>query len=127
MAEGDTWLNALIGAVVGLVVGSVIPFGTVVGGAVAGYLQGGDRTTGIRVGALAGLLALVPFLAGAFLVGNLLLGIFVGGFGVPRAASGLGALFVFVGLVFAVVYTVGASAVGGWLGNYVRYDTDIEL
>jgi len=125
MGEGDTVINALIGAVIGIVAGPILPFSTVLGGGVAGYLQGGSREEGLKVGAIAGLVALVPFLLFAFVLGNLFLGLFVGGFGIPRFASGLGGLFVIVALVFAVVYTVVCSALGGWLGNYVKYDTDL--
>ncbi len=127
MGEGETWLNAVLGAVVCVVAGSIVPFGTVFGGAVAGYLQGGDRRAGVRVGAIAGLLAFLPFLLVAFFLVNVLFGVFLGGFGIPRLFSGLGALFVGIALVFAIFYTVVASAVGGWLGNYVRYDTEFEL
>jgi hypothetical protein len=45
------------------------------------------------------------------------------GLGIPGAGFVI-LLFVFL---FAVVYIVGLSAVGGWLGNYVRYDTDVDI
>ena len=127
MAEGDTFLNALIGAVINVVGGPIVPFATVLGGAVAGYLQGGSRSAGLRVGALAGLLSLLPLLVVGFFFGNLFVGLFLGGFGVPRAFSGLGTLIVVTIVFSAVVYTVAFSAVGGWLGNYVKYDTDIDF
>lgn len=127
MGEGDTWTNALVGAAIGVVAGPVIPFATVLGGAVAGYLQGGTREEGIKIGALAGLIALLPFLLLVFFLSNLFLGVFVGGFGVPREFAGLGVVFVLFALLFSAVYTVVFSAAGGWLGNYVKYDTNINL
>jgi len=39
--------------------------------------------------------------------------------------GGLGALIFVVFLVSAIVYTVVLSAVGGWLGLYVREETDL--
>ncbi|MFC7007049.1 DUF5518 domain-containing protein [Halalkalicoccus salilacus] len=41
----NTPLNALIGGVIGVVL-SFIPLSTVIGGTVAGYLEGGDYTSG---------------------------------------------------------------------------------
>lgn len=124
MAEGDTLVNVLIGAVINIFGGPVIPGATIVGGAVAAYLQGGTRREGVRVGALAGLVSLVPLLIFGVVFGNLLLGVFIGGFGVPRAFSGFGVFILFAVVVSAVVYTVAFSAAGGWVGNYVKYDTE---
>ena len=41
------------------------------------------------------------------------------------AVGGIGILVLIAALVFAVVYTIGLSALGGWLGNYIKQDTDI--
>jgi hypothetical protein len=125
MAEGDTLINALIGAAVNVVAGPFIPFATVLGGAVAAYLQGGSRSDGVRVGALAGLLSLLPLLLVAAVVGNAVLFALLGGVGVPALVGGAGLFFVVLLIVFAAVYTVAFSAAGGWLGNYVRYDTGL--
>lgn len=128
MAEGDTGVNALIGAVV-TVVASGTMVGPVVGGAVAAYLEGGSRDDGLRVGVYSGLIALVPFLLfAAFAVS--MLGLMGGGFmGPGHGMFGLGfafgsVAFLFV-LLFWLVYVLGLSALGGWLGNYLKYDTDI--
>lgn len=126
MGHGDTLLNAVIGGIVSILV-SFIPFSPVVGGAVAGYLQGGDRGDGIRVGAYAGLVAMVPLVLVVFGIG--FLGLFtVVGMG-PRAMGGLGlgAVFFLVALVVSALYTVGLGALGGWVGNYVKYDTDVDV
>lgn len=129
MADGDTVVNALIGAVVTTLVGGVVPFGPLLGGAVAGYLQGGDRADGTRVGLVSGLIALVPTLLLGFFALTLF-GLFAVGAGSGSGALGFGALglavILFLG-VMGLVYVVGLSAAGGWLGNYVRYDTDVDL
>jgi len=128
MAEGDTGVNALIGAVVTVVASGTLA-GPVVGGAVAGYLEGGSREDGVRVGFYSGLVALVPFLVFAAFAASLL-GFTGGGFiGMGQGMVGLGfglesAAFLFV-LLFWLVYVLGLSALGGWLGNYVKHETDV--
>lgn len=123
MAEGDTLANALIGGAVAIFL-SFLPLSPVLGGAVAGYLQGGDRGDGARVGAIAGAVAFLPIVG----IGVLVLGVgtFYVGSGSPFAL-GVGGLLLLLlmGLVVAGLYTVGLGALGGWLGNYVRYDTDL--
>ncbi len=133
MAEGDTWVNALIGGVVTLVTGGFVPFAPVLGGAIAGYLDGGTREDGLRVGAFAGLIALIPFVLLMFFISSFL-GAIGFGFGMmgggPRMfglGAGIGAVFILFILIFAAVYVVGLSAVGGWLGNYIKYDTNIDV
>lgn len=121
MAEGDTLPNAVIGALAAAIL-FFLPFSTVLGGAVAGYLQGGDRNDGLKVGAVAGVIMLVPFLLFGFLVGNF----FFFSIGVGPTAG-----FAFIFLLFAAVlglfYVVGFAALGGYLGNYVRYETDVDV
>jgi len=125
MDEGDTLRNALIGGGFTIVTGSVVPLAPVVGGAIAGYLEGGSREDGVRVGLYAGLIALVPLVLFAFLASSLLgvVGL-VAGTILPGIA---GAIFLVVALVGGVLYFVVGSALGGWLGNYVKYDTDVDL
>lgn len=125
MAEGDTLINALIGAAINVFGGPIIPFATVLGGAVAGYLEDGSRRDGLTVGALAGVISLVPLVLVGLVVGNLLFLVSVGPADAPYVVGGLGVLVVVLMLFFAVVYTVVFSALGGWLGNYVKYDTDL--
>jgi heme/copper-type cytochrome/quinol oxidase subunit 4 len=123
------FVNALLGAVV-MTVFSWIPFAPVVGGALSGYLDAGDRRgegaasrRGIRIGALAGLLATVPAVLVLAFVGSIVtvgwFGMSMGGGMGPRVALGLPlfawALVTFV-LVLALVYHVALSALGGWLG-----------
>jgi len=134
------FVNALLGAVV-MTVFSWIPFAPVVGGALSGYLEAGEAHAtgpasrrGIRVGALAGVLATIPAVLVLAFVGSILtVGWFgmstTGGMGpgfslgLPVVAWGL-ATFV---LVFALVYHVGLSALGGWLGAELATREDRRL
>lgn len=110
--EGSsTLLNAAIGGVLGIVV-SFVPFSPLLGGGVAGYLEGGTRREGMRVGAMAGLIMLVPFLLFAFVAMGLVAG-------VGSRAAFFGVLLLFV-MVFVAAYTVGLSLLGGYLGAYLK-------
>lgn len=135
MEEGDTLVNAVLGGAVTFVTGNFVPLAPVLGGAVAGYLQGGTRREGLRVGAYSGLIAFVPLVFVAIAISSVFgivgigFGLGVFGSGAPGlgAAGFLGILFVLIFLVMAFVYFVGGGAIGGWLGNYVKYDTDVDL
>jgi len=123
------FVNALLGAVV-MTVFSWIPFAPVVGGALSGYLEAGEQHAtnsasrrGVRVGALAGVLATIPAVLVLAFVGSIVtvgwFGMRMGGgmgpgfsLGLPVFAWGIATLI----LVFALVYHVGLSALGGWLG-----------
>lgn len=105
--RSETLVNALIGAVVTVLV-SFVPFSPIVGGAVAGYLERGD---GIRIGAISGLIAVIPLFLLAFAIVAI-----VGLFAADAAALVLVGLFVFA---FVVTYTVALSALGGFLGEYL--------
>lgn len=112
MAEGDTAVNAAIGAVVSIVL-AFIPFSTVVGGAVAGYLQGGETGDGVRVGAIAGAVAALPILFILFLF--LLVAPFA-----PLEFAAVGFFLVAIAIFFVFAYSIGTAAVGGALGIYLR-------
>ena len=115
----DSTLHALVGAVVTVVL-SFIPFvSPVLGGGVAAYLSEADANEGVRIGAISGVIASVPLLLlGLFLV--FVLGVFaVSGPGGGGVAFGIGGLiFVLLFGAIAVAYTVGLSALGGYLGAY---------
>lgn len=106
-----TLLNAIIGAVVGVVL-SFIPFSPILGGAVAGYLEGGSGRRGLKVGALAGFLMLIPLL---FFAMFLLIMIF--GFAREGAAIAFAGIFI---MFFMMIYTLGLSILGGYLGVYLK-------
>lgn len=112
---GSTTLNALIGAVAGVVL-SFIPLSTVLGGAIAGYLEGGEASDGVRVGAIAGAIMLIPFV----FIGMVFVLFFVGfGTGGP---TNVFALLMVLFVLLGAVYTVGLSAVGGYLGIYIKHE-----
>ena len=108
----NTLLNGFVGSAVSvLALFFVGPYSSILGGAVAGYLEGGDLSDGVTVGTIAGFVTVVPVLlfAGAVLA----LGVFV-----PE-----GLPFGIVLLAIATLLTilvVGLSAVGGVVGVYVK-------
>jgi hypothetical protein len=119
------YVNALVGAVATFVL-SWLPLSPVLGGAVAGYLQGPDTSRGLRAGALAGGIAAVPVLLGVAAVGTFVLGVPVlaalGG-GTDPLGFGLGVVGILVVLLLIVLvslgYFVALSAAGGYLGSVV--------
>ncbi|EMA07769.1 hypothetical protein SAMN05443574_10630 [Haloarcula vallismortis] len=114
--------NAGLGAFVTIAL-SFIPFSSVAGGAIAAANHGGGYRTGLWLGSLAGVCAMVPLLAlfipALYIVGFL-------GFGIPPGTPGYD---LFLALVFAffLLYTVGLSALGGLGGVWVSAHTDWNL
>ncbi|MFC7135759.1 DUF5518 domain-containing protein [Halobaculum litoreum] len=106
-----TLKHAVIGAVVSLVT-FFLPFSPAIGGAVAGYLHGPDRTEGAKVGGLSGLLAAVPGAVLATLIASVF--VIVG----PGQRSSLLVAFgvFFVALLLAALYGGALGAVGGFVG-----------
>jgi hypothetical protein len=120
MAEGDTWINAFIGAVV-TVVTSFTGVSPIIGGAVAGYL---NRYDGVKVGALSGVIASIPLLGLLFLVGSVFAFLPFAG---PGMMNGPGAMvgaagFLLVVFVFfvALLYAIALGALGGYIGQYLK-------
>lgn len=108
----NTFFNALVGAAVSVVLG-FIPFSPILGGGVAGYLDGGDTQSGARVGALAGLLASIPFA----LLAVLALAFFI----IVPEGGAVGLSLGLVAIVLVIVtYTVGLSVIGAILGVYLN-------
>jgi len=120
MGQGDTILNAVIGAVV-TIVASFIPFSPVLGGAVAAYLQQEDSSSALKVGAISGAISLIPFALLLFGLGSVFSLSFLPmvGSGGGTAVGLVGGFFVIV-LLIGAVYTILFSALGGYLGWYVR-------
>ncbi|WP_135303164.1 DUF5518 domain-containing protein [Haloarcula amylovorans] len=118
----ETLMDAGWGALVTLVL-SMIPFSSFVGGAVAAHRHGSGYATGLWIGMLAGIAAMVPLLVlfvPALYVASVL------GFGISPSSP---AYDLFLGLVFGffLAYTVGLSAVGGLGGAWTRRHTDWNL
>lgn len=108
--ESNALLYGLVGGIVGIVL-SVVPLSTLLGGIVAGYLEGRRFEDGLKAGAVAGLVMFVPFVFLFFVLVAVL------GFGgAPMAIGVFGA----VALVFVATYTVGLAVLGGYLGVYMR-------
>ncbi len=113
MNTDNTLLNAVIGAVATFAL-SFVPFSPVLGGAIAGYLEGGETGDGLRVGAISGAIASLPA-AGALL----LLLAFVPF--APDVGVALGGAFlVFLVIAMAIGYFVALSALGGVIGSYLN-------
>jgi hypothetical protein len=119
--DTDTLRNAVIGAVVTVLL-AFTAVSPAIGGAVAGYLQREPPARGARVGAISGAIASVPFLL------VLALGVAVffgtaatGGVGVPGGVE-LAIILLFV-VPLGVLWNAGLSAVGGYVGAYVRANT----
>lgn len=111
----STSINGVIGGVAGIFL-SFIPFAPVLGGAIAGYLEGGQPKDGVRPGAIAGVIMFIPtVLIGGFFL--LLFGFF------SLSELSVAVSFVVIGgviLLFSALYTIGLSVVGGYLGVYVK-------
>lgn len=107
------YVSALLGAVV-TVVTSFVPVSPIIGGAAAGYLHDAGTGRGTRVGAVSGVFASLP-LAALYLF---ILGIFVFGSITSGEVAGPTFVAVLIGGIFLVIvlYTVGLSALGGYVG-----------
>ena len=118
----DTFVDAGWGALVTLGL-SIVPFSSVAGGVVAAHRHGGGYRSGLWLGTLAGVAAMVPlfalFLPLLYVVGLL-------GLGIRPSSPGYG---IFLALVFGffLLYTVGLSAVGGLGGTWLRRHTEWDL
>lgn len=118
MGKGDTLINAVLGAVV-TVIFSFIGFSPVIGGAVSGYLQQESRRSCVKVGALSGVFAFLPFMFFIFLIVGIVTFLMpMGGSGLP---GGLELLIIFLVIVpFVAIWNIGLGALGGFFGSYLR-------
>jgi hypothetical protein len=119
MVERTELKNAAIGAVVTIVL-SFTGFSALLGGGVAGYLQKVPPKRGAKTGTISGGIAVVPIL----LVLVLGFGLFLwqpGALGVPGGVELAIILLVMFPLLFA--WIIGLSAVGGYLGGYLRTES----
>lgn len=106
--------NAVLGAVAAIVL-SFVPFSQAVGGFLAGALERGSDRRSLGVGALSGVLSVVPLLVLlAFALGGAAVGLL-------NVGEGAWALLVVAGLLLTlgILATIGAAlgALGGFLGG----------
>lgn len=107
------WIVALVGGILGVVLGFV-PFSPALGGALAGYLDPNQHASGLGIGTIAGLVGIIPVVVVAGFAG---VGLFLG---LPSEAVVV-VLSVFgIILVFTFVTVVGLSAIGGYIGRWLR-------
>lgn len=104
---------------------SFVPFSSALGGAGAGYLERRESTRFISVGAVAGILPLLPFLVILVFVG---VGLVDGVTGIDRGgwAIVVGTM-VFVSVLLVGVVGAGLGALGGYVGGKIaegRMDTN---
>ena len=118
----DTITNTVTGAVVTVVSALFLPGAPLIGGAVSGYLKESGTTDGVRVGALSGLVALIPLAAVVVGFGGLAFAAVGAGAG-PPVAGGVGIAALGLALLSGLVYLVVFGAIGGWIGAYVATET----
>ncbi len=107
---------ALVGGLI-TIVASFFPLAPILGGAVAGYLERGDRHQGLVTGGLAGLVAAAPLVVGfVILLGGLIIGANALGLGLASVAIALAIVLV---TMIAALYLIALSAIGGYLGAYL--------
>lgn len=106
--------NGLVGGVVAVLL-SVLPLSEVLGGGVAGYLDRGAGRNGSAAGAVAGVVAFLPYLAvGVYLA-------VAPGVVLPGPELALAREVVVAGAAsVALVYAVGLSVLGSLLGGFVH-------
>lgn len=125
MGEGDTLVNAVVGAIVTVLL-SFTAVSPILGGGVAGYLQRGEPMDGARVGAISGAIATIPFALFLWIVfGLFFAGPAMGGMGPEMGIPGAFGVFALFVLLAGFLWSVVLSGVGGFLGAYLATETDV--
>lgn len=120
MSEGNTFMNAVIGAIVTIVTSPLLPLAPLAGGVVSGYLQGGDTRSGMTVGAISGLIAYIPLFFILLLLGNIFAFFLAGGGPGPAVVGGAGLVVIIFIAIVGLVYVVVLGLVGGFIGTYLN-------
>lgn len=115
-----TWINALIGAAITLGL-SFTGLPPLLGGGVAGYLQQESPERGAKVSAISGVIATVPLLFSMVVGFGLFAAVPVDGVGMPGGIELM--IMLFLMLPMLLLWFVGLSAAGGYLGAYIRRET----
>jgi hypothetical protein len=113
-----TWTDAAAGGVVTAVTSFLLPFAPMLGGFAGGYLHRNERTSATRVGALSGLLAVLPLaVASLFVAAGVAIGTLqADAVGVALLVVGV----VLVSLLFTALFSGGFGALGGYLAGRLR-------
>lgn len=107
------WILGVVGAMVGTLL-SFVPLSPLIGGAVAGYLDPDESASGLGNGAIAGLLGMLPVVVWSGITG---IGVVMN---LDGELTGLAAILGAVFLVFTLIYFIGLSALGGYIGGKLR-------
>jgi hypothetical protein len=107
------WILGVVGAMVAALLGFV-PLSPALGGAVAGYLDPNPTASGLGIGIVSGLFAALPAVVITLFVGAGLVT------GLPAGLVPAAAVVLAVAVLFSLAYLVGLSALGGYLGRWVR-------
>lgn len=114
MVNHGTLVNAIVGAIVGILL-SFIPFSTVIGGAMAAFLEGPDHREGALAGAIAGVITFLPA-AGIAVLAFAFVGVGTAFEAIPVGGAAFLIVAVLVAFTTILIYTVGLALVGGFLG-----------
>ncbi|WEL22806.1 DUF5518 domain-containing protein [Halorhabdus sp. BNX81] len=104
------WILGVVGAIINTVL-SFVPLSPLLGGAAASHLSTDREASGVAAGAFAGLFTIVPALVTLAFVG---VGLFTG---LPEATAGAAVAALVIGVLLTIVYVVGLSALGGYIGH----------
>ncbi|WP_136688555.1 DUF5518 domain-containing protein [Halorhabdus amylolytica] len=106
------WILGVVGAIVNTLL-SFVPLSPLLGGAAASYLSTERETSGVAAGTFAGLFTILPALVALVFVS---VGLFTG---LPGASAAAAVAALVVGGLLAIVYVVGFSALGGYVGRRI--------
>ncbi|MFA9516613.1 DUF5518 domain-containing protein [Halopenitus sp. H-Gu1] len=107
------WVLGVVGALIGSLL-SFIPLSPILGGLAAGYLNRNPETSGLGTGTLAGVFGSLPLFV-VIVVASI--GLIVS---VPNETATAVVTVVSISLFLILPYFVGLSAIGGYLGGWVR-------
>ena len=120
MSAKNWWIHAVVGASITLGL-SFTGFSPLLGGGVAGYLQAEPPARGAKIGAISGAIAAIPLFL-LMVLGFALFAAVPAGPGTVPGGIELALIFVMV-LPMLLVWFVGLSAAGGYVGAHLHAET----